>query len=400
MRSPESTVLCIHLPRFELVVAAGGAEALAGRALAIAPTGARASAVGEVSGAAEAAGVCRGMPLAEALARCPALVLVPGDPLAVAQAWERVARALEGIGAEVELARAGLAYFDAKGLRRFYGGVEGVIAAVRRALGGRPVRIGASPTRFCALAAALSARSRRARVLGKGEARLYLASQPVGLLSYRTQTAALVEPLERLGIGTLGKLAALDAGAVSDRFGEPGALARRLALGHDEPLRPRRLEDRLEESLELCGSSSREALDRALDLLLGRLLARPERGGRTVLAMRLSARLAERGTWCERVVFRQALSDRGAMRLALGMRLELLPAPAETLALAVESFGPAGAAQEGILDSERAARARQVGAAVRQLRVLAGPEAALRVTPIEPRSRIPERRFAFMPFPP
>jgi protein ImuB len=326
-------------------------------------------------------------------------VLLPGDPLAVTRAWEDVAGALEGIGAEVELARPGIAYLDAKALLRCYRGVEGVIAAARRALG-RPVRIGVSPTRFCALAAALEARARRARVLGTGEARLYLASKPVSLLSYRAQTAALVEPLERLGVGTLGNLVALGADAVSDRFGKPGVLARNLALGHDAPLRPRRLEDRLEESLELCGTSSQEALERALDLLLERLLLRRERRGRAVRAMSLSARLAERGTWCERVVFRQAHSDRRAMRLALGMRLTLLPAPVETLTLAVESFGAAAAQQRGIFDGERVAQAQRVGEAVSQLRALAGPEAALRIAPVEPSSRVPERRFTFTPYSP
>ena len=47
--------------------------------------------------------------LGEALARCPTLELVPGDPVQVAQSWEQTARALEGIGAQLELARAGLA---------------------------------------------------------------------------------------------------------------------------------------------------------------------------------------------------------------------------------------------------------------------------------------------------
>jgi protein ImuB len=396
-RGAESSIVCVHLPRLELVVAAGGHRALAGCALGIAPAGHGAPHVGEVSGTAEAFGVRRGMVLSEALARCPTLELVPADPLGVERAWEALARKLEGTGAEVELASAGTAYLDAGALRRCYGGVDGVIAATRRALGQRPVRIGAAPTRFCALAAALEARARRARVLGPGEARLYLASRPVGLLAHRARTAALVEPLERLGIDTLGRLAAMSANAVSDRFGRPGLLARDLAHGFDEPLRPRLSEERLEESLEL-GTSSLEALERALDLLLERLLARRERRGRTVRAMRLSARLAERGTWCERVVFRQAIAERRAMRLALGVRLALLPAPAEALALAVESFGPASGQQQELLGGEHAARMQRIGDAVGQLRVLAGAEAALRIASVEPASRIPERRFAFTPF--
>ena len=137
-------VVCVHLPRFELTVAAGGAEALAGHALAIAPAPGGEARVGEVSGAAEAQGVTRGMALGEALARCPRLRLVAGDPLGVAQEWGRAARALEGIGAALELPRAGLAYFESDGLRGLHGGEEGVIAAARRALR-RPVASGRRP---------------------------------------------------------------------------------------------------------------------------------------------------------------------------------------------------------------------------------------------------------------
>src|ERR1700704_3581641 len=105
-------VICVHIPRFELTVATGGSQALAGRALALAPMPGAQMRVGEVSGAAEAHGGGAGMGLGEAPARCPELELVPADPLATAEAWERVVGALEGIGAAVEPAREGLAYFD------------------------------------------------------------------------------------------------------------------------------------------------------------------------------------------------------------------------------------------------------------------------------------------------
>ena len=49
--------------------------------------------------------------------------------------------------------------------------------------------------------------------------------------------------LERLGVRTLGELAALDAAAVPDRFGRRGLHARELARGRDTPLRPRAFRD-------------------------------------------------------------------------------------------------------------------------------------------------------------
>ncbi|HEY1778420.1 MAG TPA: hypothetical protein VGG41_19845, partial [Solirubrobacteraceae bacterium] len=147
-------VACVLIPRFELAVAAGGLEALAGRAVAIAPEGGGgASVIGEASGAAQAFGVRAGMALGEALARCPELELLAADPIAVAGAWEATLGTLEGIGAGVEPQRPGLVCFTLDGLRGLYGGSdELVLAATRRALD-RPARLAAAPTRFCALAA-------------------------------------------------------------------------------------------------------------------------------------------------------------------------------------------------------------------------------------------------------
>jgi len=394
-------IVCVHLPRFELVVAAGGPDALSGRALALAPPPGRELRLGEVSGAAEACGVRAGMALGEGLARCPDLILVPPNPLAVAETWERVVHALEGIGAELESARPGLAYFDGHGLRGLYGGgMEGVLGAARRAVG-RPVHLGAGPTRLCALAAALRARARRPAVAVGGDAaaaRRYLGPLPVSLLEHRTETDALVEPLQRLGINTMSELAALPRAAVVDRFGEPGRLAHRLAHGHDTPLRPRPPQEHLEESLTLPESASGLVLQRALGVLIDRLLAHPARRGRTFRAVILAARLAGGGTWREQVVFREATGDPERMRLAASGRLALLPAPADLLRLGVDRFGPVGSDQRAMLDEAVAVRRRRLSEAVRQVRTVAGPYGALRALCIDPDSRIPERRMMLTPF--
>jgi protein ImuB len=394
-------VVCVHLPRFELVVAAGGPQALAGSALAIAPAPGGAQRVGEVSGTAEAFGVAPGMALGEALARCPELGLIAADPLGVAQAWEQTARALEGIGAAVELERAGLAYFEADGLRGVYGGERETIAAAREAArspSGRVARVGAGPTRLCALAAALAARSRRVVVVEERELGRYLAAQPVSLLGFRAGTAAIVEGLSRLGVRTLGELGALGRDAMADRFGAAGVLAHRLAAGEEEPLRTRRREERLEEEMELWEANSGAALERVLGVLVERLLARAERRGRTLGAVTLSAMLVEGGTWSERVVFRQAIAEAKRICMALSLRLALLPAPAQALRLEVERFGPPGGAQRALLGEEVVARRERLGEAVGQMRALAGRDAALRALCVDPDSRVPERRVVLSTF--
>ena len=400
-------VVCFHVPRFELVLAAGGAGALAGRALAIAPLPGCEQCVGEVSGAAEARGVSRGMALGEALARCPDLVLLPPDPVAAAEAWESAICALESIGAAVEPARPGLAYLEAGALRGLHGTDAGTIVAIRRAFppgqaarsSGWRARLGGGPTRFCALAAALAVRSRRPLTLEEKGARRWLARQPVGLLGFRAETEALPEPLARLGVRTLGELRELGRAALADRFGAAGVFAHRLACGEDTPLRARLLEEHLGETLDVGEASSGPALERVLWVLVDRLLARPERRGRTLRALILSARLLAGGGWRERVVLRQALSDRRRISLALSVRLSALPAPAATLSLSVERFGPAGGEQEALLGDGRSARAARLREAVAQARVVSGQKAALRAVCVDPESRVPERRVVLAPLP-
>jgi protein ImuB len=398
-------IVCLQVPRFALTVAAGRGAQLSAP-LALAPEPGREPVVGEPSAAAEAYGVQAGMRLGEALARCPGLRLVPPDPAGVADAHDRLLTALEAIGAAVEGGRPGLAFFDAHALRHLYTDLPGVVTAARRAAG-RPTRVGVAPVRFAALAAASRARPRRTEVVERRAVRRVLAPLPVALLATFAEgrgdhadavLAALPEPLTRLGVATLGELAALPRAAVADRFGVPGLRARDLALGRDTPLRPRAPLEQLEEALELPESASGPQLEQALGLLIDRLLARRERRGRALRAAVVSATLVEGGTWRERLTFREPLADPRRMRLVLAPKLAGLPAPAEVLRLRAEGFGPPAGAQGALLTEPATARSERLREAIRQTRAAAGPDAALRVLEVDPDSRVPERRLVLAPW--
>ncbi len=391
-------IVCVLVPRLALVVAAGGRGDLLREPAALAPEAGREQKVGEVSPAAEALGIHAGMALGEALARCPALALIPPDPLGVADAWERGLARIESIGARVEDGGPGIACFDAEGLKRLHGGgLEGVLAQTRRSLGPKgSARLGAGPARFTALAAAATrARARRPAIVADPRT---LWPEPVALLRRRAETGHLPDALERLGIPTLGDLAALPRASLADRFGTAGTLAHDLVHGRDTPLRPREPGERLQEQLDLPEAGSGVQLERALGLLVDRLLARRERRGRTLRTVVLAATLVEGGTWRERVVFREPLSDPSRMRMALGLRLALLPAPAQSLRLAVEGYGPSAPVGAALFDDDAAVRRRRLREAVRQVRATAGAEGALRAVAVDPGSRIPERRTMLTPF--
>jgi protein ImuB len=395
-------VVCVLYPRFELLAALGDRRALLSEPAALAPEAGREQVVGEVSAPAEAFGIVRGMRLGEAMSRCPALRLVPPDPEGVRSLWGTVLDRLEGIGAQVESDRAGVACFEAAGLLGLHGGdLSGVIGAARRALG-PGARFGAAPCRFAAQAAALEVRPRRGRhshVVDEGALRGFLIPLPVSLLRTRLELEGLPELFEQLGIRTLGELADLPARAVAERFGHPGLLALDLARGRDTALEPRRPPEPVSERLELPEAVSGPQLERALELLVARVLARRERRGRALRSLAMSARFVAGGTWRSAVTLRRASADAERIRLALGPRLAELPAPAQSLALEVESFGPPAQDQGRLLDEAAAVRRSRLGEAVRQARQAAGADAALRVLDVDPGSRVPERRAVLAPFP-
>jgi len=375
---------------------------------ALAPQPGREQAVGEVSGAAEAFGIRAGMPVSEALGRCPRLALVPPDPGRAELEWERVLRGLEGIGAEVESNRPGEAFFAIDGLRSLWGPRrEDVLIRAGKTLS-RPARLAGAATRFCAFAAASTApparRRRVPRVIAPGSERGFLAPLPVTLLDARLRTSdgdaggRMVGTLERLGVRTLGDLAALPRVAVADRFGALGLRALDLASGSDEPLRPRRPHEELVQVIGLPEAAYGTQLDRALDMLIERLLADPRRTGRAIRALRLEARLAGGGSWTARVAMRSATSSSERLGLALRPRLDDLTAPAMSLALRALEMAPSGGDQGTLSRDPAEQRRERLAEAVRQVRASAGRDAILRILEVDPDSRVPERWAALAPY--
>ncbi len=407
-------IACALIPRLSLTSAMEGRREMIGRPVALAPEPGGPQVVGEVSGAAEAQGVRAGMRLAEALSRCPSLVLVPADVVRAEAIWEESLRALEALGAAVEPALPGEAFFATEPLRGIVGDPAAVLARVRRSLE-PPARVGAGPNRICARAAARRMRSRRpALVVSGSAARRLVASLPVGALRdalahpVRRGTLAqargtwertqLPDTLERLGVRTLGELASLPAEAVADRFGEPGLRALRLARGADEPLRPRRPHEEIVCRLGLPEAVSGQQLERALDLLIQRLLAHPARAGRTIRRLRLEARVAGGGGWLSEATMRNATAGAERLRLALEPKLTELPGPAAWLGLRALELGAPEGEQASLARSPSEERRERLGEAVRQARAAAGRDALLRTVEVDPESRVPERRAILAPF--
>ncbi|GIT81737.1 DNA polymerase [Leifsonia sp. LS1] len=184
------------------------------------------------SAAARADGVRRGLRMREAQSRCPQLEVLPYDPVLDERAFEPVLAAIEEIAPGVQPVRPGTCVLRARGPARYYGGEEAAAAELLRCLEGLGLpdaRAGIADGPFAAGQAARSTGTSRVRVIAPGGSPAFLAPLPVAQLGLTELTPLL----RRLGLHTLGDLAALDRVDVRERFGERGEHAHDLAGGFD-----------------------------------------------------------------------------------------------------------------------------------------------------------------------
>ncbi len=236
------------------------------------------------SAAARHDGVRVGLRRREAQGRCPEAAVSAADPSRDARAFEPVVARLErDFVPAVEVLRPGACAFPTKGPSRYFGGDAALVEQVHATVAdlGVHARTGVADGVFAATLAA-----RRGRVVEPGRSAAFVAPFAVDVLG--ATRADLVDLLRRLGIGTLGDLAALPATDVLARFGPEGAAAHRLASGGDErPLAVRTPPPDLVVSTEL--DPPVERVDHAAFAA-------------KALADDLASRLAARGLACARIV--------------------------------------------------------------------------------------------------
>ena len=189
--------------------------------------------------AARSVGVAEGQRRRRAQACCPEAVVLERDEVIEARRFEAVVEALSDITPWVEVQRPGTCAFAVRGPVRLFGGEEALVGStaltVNMALddtlgsGAHPgCRVGVADGPFAAGLASRSATGEMV-VVPYGETPAFLAPLPVGVLG----RPGLTDVLVRLGLTTLGALAALPAQDVVARFGSEGVAAQLLASGLD-----------------------------------------------------------------------------------------------------------------------------------------------------------------------
>ncbi len=216
--------------------------------------------------------------------------------LAAGQRFEQVIAAVTGFCPRVEAVEPGVCAFGARGPARYFGGETVLARKIIAALAdlGEQARIGAADSVFAALLAARGAE--RILVIPPGETAEFLARQPVSVLAGQVPDGQeLAGLLSRLGLPTLGDLAALPAADVAGRFGGAGEAAGRLARGLGAP--------------PLAVRPPAEDLSVTLEFDPPETLAEPVVFAAKALAERLHGGLAAHGLTCVRVQVEATWAD-------------------------------------------------------------------------------------------
>jgi protein ImuB len=259
--SAPARVLALWCPDWPVVAGAAEAGLPAARPAAVLAS----HRVVACSATARAQGVRRGLRRREAQARCPDLAVLARDPERDARCFEPVAAAVEELVPGVEVVRPGLVALSARGPARYFGGEEVVAERLVDHVAARTrteCQVGVADGLFAAGLAA-----RRSLLVPPGESPGFLAPLPVTELELEpgvepdtagadddasATRAELIGLLRRLGLHTLGDLAALSATDVASRFDAAAVRAHRLARGLDErPPSRRRIPDELTVELPL-----------------------------------------------------------------------------------------------------------------------------------------------------
>jgi protein ImuB len=222
-------VLVVWCPDWSVVAALREVERLPAEPAAVLAAG-----VVEVcNGPAREEGVRRGQRRRDAQARCPDLVLLDANPDRDVRHFEPVLETVEALRPGVASLRPGLLAVRAPG--RWFGGEANAAAVMAETLveaGVWDCRLGVADDLFTAEQAARRARVQECELVAAGGSSAYLCDLPVEVLEADgAEGREAVSLLRRLGLRTLGDLAALPVDAVQGRFGRYGVRVWRQARG-------------------------------------------------------------------------------------------------------------------------------------------------------------------------
>jgi len=399
-------VAFLFVPHFPVAVEARERPELRGQPVVIGGAPEERKAVVDCSPRAFREGVRRGMPLREALSRCPEGIFLVARHALYREVAAAMSLALDQVSPLFEPASGSTV------LGRFFVGLDGLIgihpdersianALVRAIVDATRLtpRVGVADGRFAAYASAVAATASHPRIIPPGKALDFLADLSVQHLPVSIE---MQRRLRMLGIDRMGQLAALSPGAVQAQFGTEGRAAWNLIHGLDDsPVRPPERSTVLVDRISLPSpATTMQVLLAAARHLLTRLLARPECRYQVARRMDVRAILIDGQVWERSVTFREPRSALEPILDALRAKIAdaTFPAPVEAVEIALLDWSGQLGMPVPLLPTLQTQRQDRIEAAIRQIKAHYGRTLIARIVEAEPWSRIPERRFALIDY--
>ncbi|MBM3608220.1 MAG: DNA polymerase IV [Alphaproteobacteria bacterium] len=329
-------------------------------------------------------GVRSAMPMFKALNLCPDAIVIRPDMAKYAAVGRQVRDLMLELTPQVEPLSIDEAFLDLAGTRELHRASPALTLArfarrVETELG-ITVSAGLSYCKFLAKIASDLDKPRGFAVIGKGEARTFLASKPVGLIWGVGKVAQ--ERLQRDGFATIGDIQAREESDLMRLYGAEGQRLWRLARGEDT----RRV------------SPDRDMKSVSAETTFDRDISDPQELTRTLLllAEKVSARMKAKGVAGSTVTLKLKTAD-----FAIRTRARALPEPTQLatrifdtarelllrettgtkfrlIGVGLSSLGEPESADQGDLVNTGVKRARQTEQAIDALRAKFGQGAVVR----------------------
>jgi len=290
------SVLFIDPPAFCTAVEGLVTPKLRSRPVAVAPPGADRATILALSGEARLAGIERGMPVRQALKRCPDLVLLPPNPGLYARASRALHEVLRIYAPIIEPRGYGHAFLDLTGTGRLFGPAVDVAARVQREIRERlrlAVSVGVAANKLVSQAATTVIKPEPLlEVPGGGEAG-FLAPHPLDVLP--DLHPRMRRRLDDYQIDLIGEVAVISESALCAVFGGAGRSLRARARGIDpRPVLPPERQAEFHVAHALATDTNDLGVLHPLLRLLGeRLGRRLRRHGLVALQLRVALTYAD-----------------------------------------------------------------------------------------------------------
>ena len=343
----------------------------------------------------------RGTPLVRALSQHPGAVVISADEAFYDARWQEIIESLLNVCDQVEDAARGTAFVAIDWL---YDDQDQTVELISEAITehGFDALIGLAPGRFASYCAAIRAHPSKPLRLPDNPAAVkdFLAPMSVDLLPL---TPPSIELLHDFGLDTMGDLSAQSVSALQAQLGSDGKRVWELANGIDRTwLNTVERSQKIIDSFEFDWPvTSLDAISFGIQTLFNRAFASVQSIGKAAGRMDLTCEMSDSGLWEYSHVFKEP-TDSATLAHSVAMTCietvtqshnSPIRSPIENIFVELSRLGQGRAEQSSLWREQKTG---DLDTALRQLEAKMGSSPIKKVVDVEPWSRIPERRHAFV----